>query len=134
MAIEINVTGQKKVRTLMAEFNKKFPHLGLRLYSPEAKNASSYTPYRIPEDKTLASVRAEGASGGSISINGNKKIRTLEAEFEKVFGLYAQVCYCPKGCEAGKGYITTGSLDDYTLSSFNEKCKEDGANEYSYGW
>lgn len=135
MAIEISVTGQKKVRTLMTEFNKKFPYLGLRLYRPEAKNSKeSYTPYRIPEDKTLASVRAEGASGGNISINGNKKIKTLEKEFEKVFGLYAQVCYCPKDCEAGKGFVTLGNLDEYTLSAFNEKCKEDGANEYSYGW
>lgn len=66
MAIEISVTGQKKVRTLMTEFNKKFPYLGLRLYSPEAKNSKAYTPYRIPEDKTLASVRAEGVSGGSL--------------------------------------------------------------------
>ena len=133
-AIEITVTGQKKVGTLMNEFNKKFPYLGLRLYSPEAKKCSgSYTPYRIPTDKTLASVRADGAKGGNISITGNKKIKTLEKEFDTVFGLYAQVCYCPKGCAPGKGYITQGEDDEYTLSAFNEKCKADGASTYSYG-
>ena len=132
-AIEMSVTGQKKVGTLMREFNKRFPYLGLRLYYPEAKNQSSFTPYRIPEDKTLASVRAAGAAGGNISITGNKKIKTLEREFETAFGLFAQVCYCPKGCAAGRGYITTGELDEYTLSAFNEKCKADGGNLYSYG-
>lgn len=135
-AIEMSVTGQKKVGTLMNEFNKKFPYLGLRLYSPEVKTlkkGESFTPYRIPTDKTLASVRAEGAAGGTITVTGNKKIKTLEREFETVFGLYAQVCYCPKGCEAGKGYVTVGELDEYTLAGFNEKCQADGNNLYSYG-
>lgn len=133
MAIELSVIGQKKVGTLMDEFNKRFPYLGLRLYRPEAKKADSFTPYRIPTDKTLASVRAAGAAGGNITITGNKKIKTLEQEFDKVFGLFAQVCYCPKGCKPGSGYVTQGSDDEYTLSAFNEKCQKDGNNPYSYG-
>lgn len=135
-AIEISVTGQKKVGTLMNEFNQKFPYLGLRIYTAEAKNrkpGEPFTPYRVPTDVTLASARAEGAKGGSISITGHKKIKTLEKEFDTIFGLYAQVVYCPKGCPAGKGYVTVGEQDEYTLSGFNEKCKEDGANTYSYG-
>lgn len=66
-------------------------------------------------------------------ITGNKKIKTLEQEMDKVFGLYAQVCYCPKGCKPGSGYITQGSDDEYTLAAFNEKCQKDGYNPYSYG-
>ena len=134
MAAEISVTGQKKVGTLMTEFNERFPYLGLRLYQPEAKKVSgSLTSYRIDKDKTLASVRAANASGGSISVSGNKKIKTLEQEFDKVFGLYAQVCYCPKGCKPGSGNYTSGSQDEYTLYAFNEKCQKDGNNLYSYG-
>ena len=132
----MSVTGQKKVGTLMREFNARFPYLGLRLYSPEVKNlgpGQSFTPYRIPTDKTLASVRAEGAAGGNITITGHKKIKTLEHEFEKVYGLYAQVCYCPKGCEAGKGYITNSTQDEYTLAGFNDFCQKNGDNPYSYG-
>lgn len=135
-AIEISVTGQKKVGTLMREFNARFPYLGLRLYSSEVKKlgpGQAYTPYRIPTDKTLASVREEGATGGDISITGNKKIKNLEHEFEKVFGLYAQVVYCPKGRPAGSGVITTGAEDEYTLAGFNEKCHADGNGLYSYG-
>ena len=37
MANELSVTGQKKVGTLMKEFNKKFQYLGLRLYYPQDK-------------------------------------------------------------------------------------------------
>ena len=136
MAKEISVTGQKKVGTLMREFNALYPYLGIRLYSAEAKTlpkGQPMTPYRIPTDKTLASVRTATAKGGDISLNGNKKIKTVEKEFETVFGLYAQVCYRPKGLEAGKGYITSGAADEYTLASFNEKCKADGTDIYEYG-
>ena len=135
-AIKISVTGQKKVGTLMNEFNKRFPYMGLRLYSSEVKKlkpGEPFTPYRIPTDKTLASVREPGATGGNISITGNKKIKTLEHEFETVFGLYAQVVYCPKGRPAGSGVITNKQDDEYTLSAFNEKCQADGNNLYSYG-
>jgi FlaA1/EpsC-like NDP-sugar epimerase len=47
-----------------------------------------------------------------------------EDEFEKVFGLYAQVCYRPKDSEYGK--CTVGDLDEYTLSAFNEKMEKEG--------
>ena len=130
---ELSVTGAKKVGTLMKDFNKSFPYLGLRLYYPQAKKEGVYTPYRVPEDKTLASVRDKNATDGNITITGRKKIKTLEKEFEKIFGLYAQVCYCPKDCKPGSGYITTGDKDEMTLSAFNEKCQKDGNRLYSYG-
>ena len=130
---ELSVTGAKKVGTLMKDFNESFPYLGLRLYYPQAKKEGVYTPYRVPEDKTLASVRDKNATDGNITITGRKKIKTLEKEFEKIFGLYAQVCYCPKDCKPGSGYITTGDKDEMTLSAFNEKCQKDGNRLYSYG-
>jgi hypothetical protein len=62
-------------------------------------------------------------TGGTISIAGNKKIKTLEAEFDKVFGLYAQICYADAN---GKRYYTSGSQDDKTISSFNAECEKNG--------
>ena len=130
---ELSVTGNKKVETLMKEFTKKFPYLHLRLYTAEAKNAAAahnaLTPYRIDISKTIASVRDKGAKGGEISIFGNKKIKTLEAEFERVFGLYAQVCYSDSSCAEEHGYYTNGSDDEYTLSAFNEKCEKRGCKK-----
>ena len=87
--------------------------------------AKGGTIYNIDADKTLASVRRTD-SGGDISISGNKKIKTLEQEFDKVFGLYAQVCYTTKD---GHRYYPSGSTDDMTLSAFNKKCEADGCKK-----
>ena len=70
----------------------------------------------------MASVR-RADSGGDISISGNKKIKSLEKEFDTVFGLYCQVCYTTG---EGKRYYTSGGSDDMTLASFNEYCELKG--------
>lgn len=123
-ATEISVTGNKKIETLCKEFNKKFPYLQLCIFYSYARHqvtkGESITP--IDRSKTLASVR-RADSGGDISISGNKKIRTLENEFDTVFGLYCQVCYYTP---EGKGVYTSGSTDDKTLSAFNSECEKRG--------
>ena len=125
-AIEISVTGNKKIDTLRKEFNKQFPYLRLGLYYSYMRNESTKTP--LSGDKTLASVR-RADSGGDISIAGNKKIKTLEKEFDTVFGLYAQVCYTTA---EGKRYYTSGSDDDKTLAAFNAECEKDGCKKGEY--
>jgi hypothetical protein len=119
-ATEISVSGNKKIGTLQKEFNKKFPYLQLCLFYSYMRNESAKT--QLPEDKTLASVR-RADSGGDISISGNKKIKSLEKEFDTVFGLYAQVCYYTP---EGKGVYTSGSTDEKTLAAFNAECEKRG--------
>lgn len=123
-AAEISVTGNKKILSLQKEFNKKFPYLQLGIFYSYARTqyAKGESITQIPGDKTLASVR-RADSGGTISISGNKKIKTLEAEFDKVFGLYCQVCYYR---DNGKGYYTTGSSDEMTLSALNSYGEKNG--------
>ncbi len=123
---EISVSGNKKIGTLQKEFNKKFPYLQLCLFYSYMRNESSKT--QLPEDKTLASVR-RADSGGDISISGNKKIKSLEKEFDTVFGLYAQVCYYNP---EGKGFYTSGSADEKTLSAFNAECEARGCVKGKY--
>ena len=124
---EISVTGNKKIGTLMKEFNKKFPYLRLGIFYSYARQqvAKGESISNIDVDKTLASVR-RADSGGDISISGNKKIKSLEKEFDTVFGLYCQVCYT-----AGDGhrYYTSGSDDEKTLSSFNAECEKNGCKK-----
>ena len=74
---EISVTGNKKIGTLMKEFNKKFPYLRLGIFYSYARAqvAKGERIKHIDIDKTLASVR-RADSGGGISISGNKKIKT----------------------------------------------------------
>lgn len=123
---EISVRGNKKIVTLQKEFNKKFPYLQLCLFYSYMRDEK--TKQQLPEDKTLASVR-RADTGGDISISGNKKIRTLEKEFDTVFGLYAQVCYYDPD---GKGYYTSGSADEKTLSAFNAECEARGCVKGKY--
>jgi len=121
---EISVTGNKKIGTLKKEFNQKFNYIRLYIYdkSPADANAKGERLYELDHDKTLASVRKVN-SGGTISINGNKKVKTLEKEFEKVFGLYAQVGWVSKDNIL---YYSVGISDEKTLAQINEDCKKDG--------
>lgn len=124
---EISVSGNKKIGTLQKEFNKKFPYIRLGIYYSYARQAvaKGETITQIDADKTLASVR-RADSGGDISISGNKKIKSLEKEFDTVFGLYAQICYTTA---EGKRYYTSGSDDEKTLASFNAECEKDGCKK-----
>ena len=126
-ATEISVSGNKKIGTLQKEFNKKFPYIRLGLYYSYARQqvAKGESITQIDADKTLASVR-RADSGGDISISGNKKIKSLEKEFDTVFGLYAQVCYTNS---EGSRYYTSGSKDDMTLAAFNAECEKNGCKK-----
>ena len=122
MANEISVSGNKKVETLVKEFNKKFPFVRLGIFPMEAKKlvAEGETITQVDYSQTIAKVRTK-TNPGDITITGNKKIKTLEREFEEIFGLYAQVCYTTK---EGKRYYTSGSNDELTLATFNKQCEE----------
>lgn len=122
----LSVTGNKKIDTLRKEFNKQFPYLRLGLYYSYMRNESTKHP--LNGDKTIASVRRVD-SGGDISISGNKKIKSLEQEFDKVFGLYAQVCYTKAD---GSRFYTSGSQDEKTLSAFNAECEKNGCKKGEY--
>lgn len=121
-ATEITVSGNKKIETLKKEFNKKFPYIRLGIFYSYARQqvAKGETITGIDGSKTLASVR-RADSGGSISISGNKKIKSLEKEFDTVFGLYCQVCYTTA---EGNRYYTSGAADEKTLAAFNAECEK----------
>lgn len=57
--------------------------------------AKKTTAAKPAAKKTTAKPAAKPVEKKSteISVRGNKKIKTLEKEFDTVFGLYAQVCY-----------------------------------------
>lgn len=121
---ELKVTGNKKIETLCKEFNKKFPYLRLGIfYSYARKSVANGESIRAIEgSKTLASVR-RADSGGDISISGNKKVKSLEKEFDTAFGLYVQVCYTVGD---GSRYYSSGTLDDMTLSGLNSYGEKNG--------
>lgn len=130
-ATGISVNGNKKIATLQKEFTKKFPYVGIYVFDPSMKEkariGAAISPFN--PDLTLASVRRVN-SGGSISINGHKKIGTLENEFDSVFGLYVQVC-----CQTirNQRHYTMPEQDAYTLTAYNKWCEENPEMvEFSY--
>ncbi len=127
---ELSVTGNKKIGTLQREFNKRFPYMRLGIFYSYAREqvAKGESIQQIDESKTLASVRRVD-SGGEISISGNKKIKSLEKEFDTVFGLYCQICYTAAD---GHRYYTSGINDQKTLSAFNEECRLEGCKKDIY--
>jgi hypothetical protein len=127
---DITVTGNKKIGTLRKEFNKKFPYLNLGIFPSEARDQVAKGGYitSIGDSHTLASVRRAN-SGGEISISGNKKVKTLEKEFDTVFGLYCQIGY---RSATGNNYYTTGANDEKTLAGLNAECEKNGCEKG--GW
>ena len=127
MSTEITTTGSKKIKTLKKQFNEKFPFLRLGLFpsSSKADVANCKTITNLDADKTLSAVR-EKVGDGDISIHGRKLVKNLEAEFEEVFGLYAQVCWTSGD---GKRYYTTGSDQDKSLTALNREKEAEGAKK-----
>ena len=110
---DISISGNKMVKTIQSEFTKKFPFLRISIYPASEKTKSPKTGFG--GDTRIADVRRKGTVG-DISISGNKLVRTLEREFETVYGLYAEVCYTDKD---GGRFFTGATFDAMTLSALN---------------
>lgn len=124
---ELTVPGNKKIATLCKEFNRKFPYLSLGIFysyaRDQVKKGEPISP--IDGEKTLGQVRRAG-SGGSISISANKRVGSLEKEFDTVFGLYCQVCYTRKD---GRRIYSVGEADSMTLAAFNKQVEANGGKK-----
>ena len=82
---EIKINGRTTVRKLKADCKAAFGS-SLRVYmSPTCKG-------KMADDAaTLASIRAEGAKGGELSVKGNKTVGKFETEFAEAWGIGVQV-------------------------------------------
>ena len=120
MAEGISVTGNKKLKTLQKEFNKKFPYLRLSVYPLSEKKKSTKGGHN-PEKK-ISEIRTK-TSPGDISIHGRTHAGNLEENFEKIFGLYAQVCWTESD---GSRYYTTGAKDKMSLSQLSKLGEKEG--------
>jgi hypothetical protein len=78
---EISVKGNMKVKTLQADFKEAYGAT-LRIY-----NGVKFAD----ENATLASIRAEGAKGGELKVNGNMLVGNFEKMMLETFGIKVQV-------------------------------------------
>ena len=120
MAEGISVTGNKKLKTLQKEINKKFPYLFLSVYPLSMKKESSKAPH--DSEKRISEVRTK-TNPGDISIHGRTLVGNIEKQFEKIFGLYSQVCYTKSD---GGYYYTSRSLDEMNLTQLNKYGEKEG--------
>ena len=82
---ELKINGRTTVRKLKADFKAAFGS-SLRVYmAPSCKG-------RMADDAaTLASIRAEGAKGGELSVKGNKTVGRFATESAEDSGIGVQV-------------------------------------------
>lgn len=82
---DIKINGRTTVRKLKADFKAAFGST-LRVYkSVTCKGAMA------DDSATLASIRAEGAKGGELTVGGNKTVGKFETEFAEAWGIGVQV-------------------------------------------
>lgn len=81
---DFKIDGRMKVRGLKEKFKATFG-LTLRVYTT--------TTCKVPakEDATLASIRAEGAKGGEITVGSNRKVGSFEKMVADAYGIGVQV-------------------------------------------
>ena len=120
MAEGISVTGNKKLKTLQKQFNKKFPYLSLSVFPLSEKKKSTQHPHG--SEKRISEVRTK-TNPGDISIHGRTLASSIEKQFEKIFGLYAQVCWTESD---GSRYYTTGAKDKMSLSQLSKLGEKEG--------
>ncbi len=114
MARELSMNGNTKLKTIMEEFNDRFPYLRLSIYASNQRNASVKSP--LDFEKTIAEVREKKSSDPAI-IRGGQKVKNLEKMMDDIFGLYCQVAYKDSD---GKPFYTSGTQDELTLRELNE--------------
>ncbi len=120
MAGEISVSGNKKIKTLKKEFTKKFPYIRISLYPLSEKKKSMQ--HQHSSELKISEVRTKN-NPGKVSLHGRTLVGTIEKNFDKLFGIYAQVCYTDSD---GGRYYTSGSEDKLSLSQFNKKGESEG--------
>ncbi|TVQ49878.1 MAG: hypothetical protein EA362_03695 [Saprospirales bacterium] len=112
----MDITNDKKIADIQREFSEKFPKLKIEFYKkPHETGEGSKDELKHDPNSTIGEIRKKG-SEGDLSIHGNLKVETLEANFQEQFGLNAQVFR-----KSGNIWLQTTKTDDWTLSEQNDR-------------
>ncbi len=117
--MKITVHYSTKTGTIKKAFNKMFPFLKIEFL--KAAQANQEVPSwmdAILHNRYVGEIN-ESLKQGSIRINGNYKVASVEQLFQQNFGLPVHVFRKQK-----KEWIETAETGDLTLSEQNEQGKE----------
>ena len=90
IAKTVALHGWKKINTIRKEFNEEFSYLRLSIFPSDQREKSRKIPFN--GEQSLASVR-EIDNSRDINVHGRALVKTIEKQFDEIYGLYAQVCY-----------------------------------------
>ena len=127
MADEISVSGNKKIQTLQKEFTKKYPYIRICLSPLSEKKKKSQSPHS--GNLKISEVRTKD-NPGKVSLHGRTLVGTIEKNFDKLFGIYVQVCYTTSD---GKRFYTGASHDKLSLTKLNKHGESEGWKKGVWG-
>jgi hypothetical protein len=127
MAGDIKITGKKIIKTINKEFQAKYPYLLFGLLTPEEWEKSRKEGGKrnvLPGNAKLSDVRTKTPKRSSeFSIHGRTKIKNLENNFVKTYGLHVQIGF---GDKQGNFYYSGGEDDELSLTQLNKKIERQG--------
>ena len=117
--MDITITDNKTLAEVQAEFNQHFPFLKLEFFKKQHhEGEGNKKSDALQLNKKISEVRSiYGVE--SLSINGHKKVSTLEDEFFECYGMNVQVFR-----KSGKAWLQTTATDSWTLTEQNNEGKE----------
>jgi len=113
----INITNNKTIEELQADFNNEFPYLKIQFFKHSHKMfKGSDKKELIPISTTIGALKHHN---GAIEISDNMTVSDLETMFKQKLGLNVQVFR-----KSGRSWLETTVTDNWTLRKQNDEGKE----------
>lgn len=110
------INDERKISDLQQEFSRCFPFLKIEFFTvAHTKNQLSSLKDMVPKDRSIGSFRTKH-NADTIVLDDNKTVFELEDEFDKRFGMNAQVFR-----KSGSLWIETSLTDKWTLALQNSE-------------
>ncbi len=114
--MEILINGSKTISEVQGDFSKEFPFLKLEFFdAPHKEDKALPKSKMFPNTKKLAACRKQ-QTDGKLIVMKDEKVKDLENELWKNFGLSAQVFR-----RSGNLWIETSLTDSWTLEQQNRE-------------
>lgn len=113
----IEITNNKMIEDIQAEFNLAFPYLKIQFFKHGHKVFKGNDKKELlPPDTRIGLLKHHN---GSIEINEDMTVNELEKSFKEKLGLNVQVFR-----KSGKSWLETTVTDEWTLRKQNDEGKE----------
>ena len=117
--MEIHIDDTKKLEEIKNEFSKKYPFLKIEFFkNAHSEGNGSPKSDMISEDVAVGNIRTKH-NEGDIAITGDMKVSDLEQQFEKRYGIHAQIFRKSRDL-----WLETSITDQWSLNDQNSTGKE----------